>query len=638
MKKKTAPVKTKTSVPKSVKTKEAIEEIKEITLEYKLHELPSSQHKAGLAGLYLIIEWLYKQGEAGKDIFHKTVITETWLTVTLTKQDVKDLFDEIYKPIQIDIQSKSEPKDIEFVTHEVKEKTTFYLYEIESKTIKKDKNLKLMREIEKPMPDKKSGKLKNTKLYIYEEKLQEKKEVDDEEIEPIREEETEDIVTYYIYKKLFPFGSFFSVYDKSTENAWIKIWREMQWLLRGFKQQEPFKLRFDNKDYCKDANDFWDVLIKDNQINDLSKVLFLSAQNNNAENVDFKEATKNKLLLHFWMFVAQPYAYWTQRKDKKKYKTDEHGFIIAIPDIAKLESFIFIFNDLIQNQDNEIKKYPIKRPEQAVVYLPGLAGLLLLKNIHDALKKKINSNYSDVVFGVDLFHYDYEWKKGKAIKNRASIFKGYTRIKPDIEFENKASSIKKLYKNFFFQKQLLQNLFEGRDELYNFYNLFSTREYEYFFHYWEGEFKPDAKTYFEEHEIKFKGEQKMSEDEKIPKTIEALVHQIVRTYVFSKLESKHQVIWDKEKKTLWSKSKNAPANEEDYKNKGKIAKDAFLAIRSRKDKDDFITYFTSTVCSVSQRIGEEGYITLTESLYNPREDIGWEKIRALSMLALSANS
>jgi len=341
--------------------------------------------------------------------------------------------------------------------------------------------------------------------------------------------------------------------------------------------------------------------------------------------------------LHFWIFVAQPYAYWTQRKDKNKYKTDEHGFIIAIPDIAKLESFIFIFSDLIQNQDKEIKKYPIKRPEQAVVYLPSLAGLLLLKNIHDILRRKINANYSDVVYGIDLFHYDFEWKSGKAKKNRASIFKGYTRIKPNIDLENKSVGIKRLYKNFFFQKQLLQNLFEGRDELYNFYNLFSTREYEYFFNYWEGEFKPDAKMYFDEKEIK--GEQDMSEEEKIPKTIEPLVHQIIRTYVSTKLETKFQttLVWDKEKKVYWSKSRNAPANEDDYKNKSKIAKEAFLAIRSRKDKDDFITYFTSTICSVSQRLGEEGYTVLAESLYNKNESVGWEKIRALSMLALSAN-
>ncbi|PJZ60801.1 type I-MYXAN CRISPR-associated protein Cmx8 [Leptospira adleri] len=589
------------SLPKPESKKEPEEEPKEITLEYKLHELPSSQHKAGLAGLYLIIDWLDKQN-INKDLIKKIEISETSLKVTLTKQDLKDLFDEIYK--------------LEIVETE----TTLYVYFEELKKKKIDRKTK--EEIEPHSTDLRDG----TNYYIYHNKLPKiKVDSNKNEIEP----DDEEIIQS---KRDFPSGSIIKGNDNSKEQPWLKIWREAQWLLRGDRQRLIYK------NSNKEVELIWGNFSKDKKENDLSKVLFLSAQNNNAEKVDFKETNKNKFLLHFWVFAAQPYTYWTQRKDKDKYKTDEHGFIIAVPDIAKLESFNFIFNELIKNQDNEIKKYPIKRPEQAVVYLPSLAGLQLLKNIHNALKKKINSNYSDVVHGIDLFHYDYEWKKGKPKKNRASIFKGFIRIKPNIDLENKAINIKKLYRNFFFQKQLLQNLFEGKDELYDFYNLFCNREYEYFFNHWDGEFKPDAKLYFEEKENKFKGEQKMSEEDKIPKTIELLVYQIIKTYVYSKLESKHQIIWNKDKKVLWSKQMNAPANEDAYKSKSKIAKEAFLAMRSRKDKDDFITYFTSTICSVSQHLGGEGYNVLAESLYNKKEDLGWEKIRALSMLALSANS
>ncbi|EMO78631.1 type I-MYXAN CRISPR-associated protein Cmx8 [Leptospira kirschneri] len=617
------------SSPKFKNEKESKENLKEITLEYKLHELPSSQHKAGLAGLYLIIDWLDKQ-DINKELIKRTQISEAGLKVTLTKKDVKDLFDEIYKPILIDIESKSQPKEgTEFTTFERKENTTFYYYEIESKSLKKDKKTKTeiqpIREIVKEILDKKSGKIKKIKSYIYEEKLQEKKEIDDEEIDPIREEEVEDVVTYYAYQMNYPLGSFLHTFDKSIDNVWIKIWREMQWLLRGYKQRQIYE------NPNKEVEIIWENFSKDKKENDLSKVLFLSAQNNNAEKVNFKETHTNKFLLHFWLFAAQPYAYWTQRKEKDKYKTDEHGFIIAVPDIAKLESFNFIFNELIKNQNNEIKKHPIKRPEQAVVYLPRLAGFLLLKNIHDILKKKIHSDYSDVVFGIDLFHYDYEWEKGKPNKKRASIFKGYTRIKPNIDLENKAANIKKLYKNFFFQKQLLQNIFDGKEELESFYSLFCTREYEYFFNHWEGEFKPDAKIFFEEKEIKFKGEQKMSEDGNVPKTIELLVHQIIRTYILSKLDSKYELKWD-------DSMKGNEHGKVFSEKKEKIAKDAFLAIRSRKDREDFINYFTSTICSVPHKLGEEGYIKLAESLYNAEEDTGWEKIRALSMLALSANS
>ncbi|EMY79324.1 hypothetical protein LEP1GSC060_2315 [Leptospira weilii serovar Ranarum str. ICFT] len=626
MKKQIASDKEKLPLTQNSKSKkESLEKIEEITLEYKLHELPSSQHKAGLAGLYLIIDWLDKQ-DINKDLIKKTEISETGLKVTLTKKDVKDLFDEIYKLEDVEIMNGTKPKKGEFQSFEKIEKTTFYFYEVETKSKRKDKKtndiLEPNNEIVKKEKNKKTGKLKDVKYYIYIDKFPEKKlDKDEEEIEPIHEEEIEDTITYYKYNITYPMGSFIKSYDQSSESSWTKLWREAQWLLKGDRQ----RLIYENPN--SEIEIIWEKFTKDKKENNLSKVLFLSAQNSNAEKVDFKETNKSKFLLHFWVFISQPYAYWTQRKEKDKYKTDEHGFVITIPDIAKLESFIFIFNDLIQNQDKEIKKYPIKRPDQAVVYLPGLAGLLLLKNIHDTLKKKIHSNFSDVVFGIDLFHYDYEWKNGKAKKNRASIFKGYTRIKPDIEFENKAANIKKLYNNFFFQEQLLQNLFDIREQLEGFYNLFCTREYEYFFQYGKGFFKTDAITYFKE--IKIKGEQDMSEEEKIPKDINELIYQIIYTYVRTKLKTKFNQEWG-------DTFKEGTAQ----KNRNKIAAEAFLSIRSIKAKDDFITYFTSTICSVSQRLGEDGYTTLAQALYDEKSESvpGWEKIRVLAMLALSANS
>ena len=64
--------------------------------------------------------------------------------------------------------------------------------------------------------------------------------------------------------------------------------------------------------------------------------------------------------------------------------------------------------------------------------------------------------------------------------------------------------------------------------------------------------------------------------------------------------------------------------------KGKLARDAFLAIRSRTGQD-FIDYFASTLCSVSQNMNEHDFTALTKALL---EDT--DKVRTLTMLALSA--
>jgi len=630
----------------SKKTDAKQEEISEIELSYILSELPSSQHKAGLAGLYLVIEWL-KDQEINTGLFDRTAISESGLNVKLTKQDVRDLFNEIYKPIKVEIISKNEPaKGIEYKTFEKIDISNFYYYEIESRSIKKDKitkePIKPLNELLKEERDLKTGKTKTVKYYIYEEELKEKKESDGEEIEPLREEQREGKITSFVYEKEYPLGSFLSDADKSQEGAWIKLWREMHWLLKGDRQRLGYANRSNKKIYNDDADKIWDKLISKKQNDDLSKVVFLGAQDMNAEMINFTEVAKTKFLLHFSLFVAQPYALWIEKKEKKdKYKIDEHGFTVAFPDILLFRSFIEVYKQEIKNRRENIRPYPIKRPDQAVIYLLKIAGLQFLKNLHDILKNKIGTNFTDIVYGIDLFHYDYEWKNGKTQKNRPSKFKGYSRIQPDIILEDEIMRLRQHFNNYFFQKQIIENVLSKKEPLSDFYELFRKYSYEYFFKYGNGNFKTDAIKYFNEEKIKGANMTEIIiKEEKISKTIEMLVYQIIQTYVFSKLDGKYGIIWDKEKKTLWSKRRNAPANEDDYKDKNKIAKEAFLAIRGRKDKADFITYFTSTICSVSQRLGEDGYLNLVQSLYEekPGIELGWEKIRALSMLALSANS
>lgn len=110
------------------------------------------------------------------------------------------------------------------------------------------------------------------------------------------------------------------------------------------------------------------------------------------------------------------------------------------------------------------------------------------------------------------------------------------------------------------------------------------------------------------------------------KSLEAIIFGLVRTYVLQKLERKYQL--------NWKDVKDDPKKKEDYeKTKEKVARSAFLDVRSRTEKTDFINYFVSSLCSVPHRLSMADYSSLTEALY---EDT--EKVRTLTLLALSANS
>ena len=108
---------------------------------------------------------------------------------------------------------------------------------------------------------------------------------------------------------------------------------------------------------------------------------------------------------------------------------------------------------------------------------------------------------------------------------------------------------------------------------------------------------------------------------------------MVRSFVMTKAKVKCGC----DKKT---KLKDLPADKkrEIYEAKSKIATDAFLAVRSRRDQD-FVDYFTSAICSVSQYFDranrEREFQTVANALLSPdkRADV-----KTLTLLALSANS
>jgi CRISPR-associated protein Cmx8 len=117
----------------------------------------------------------------------------------------------------------------------------------------------------------------------------------------------------------------------------------------------------------------------------------------------------------------------------------------------------------------------------------------------------------------------------------------------------------------------------------------------------------------------------MMEQQQKPQELERLIYDMVRGYVSRRLGSKYDLTWDKVKE-------NEKLKRDYNEKKEKLAKEAFLAIRSRTGAD-FIEYFSSTICSVPQYLDEQRYLTVSSSLLEEPE-----RVRTLAMLALSANA
>lgn len=549
-----------------------------LTLDYQLAELPSSQHRAGLAGLVLIVRWLEKQPEFQQKIEKEAICKLTRLddrgaTLELNQSGLEVLFDEIYA-----------------ASSEEQERTQVL------KNSRTKEVIQPLREEEKEETDPKTNKTKTKKVYIY----------------PI----------------VVPKGSFLCdpSYDNSSDGKnglWIKLWRDLVWsILRGVPAtRKPFEARAEGE-YKEDAMKVWQQLIQPEEFTvDLPSTYFLGAQANNAENTPFKDRSRFQLLLHFWLFAAQVYV---PKVIDNEGKGNFVGYAIAIPDIAYLEWFCDELLDILQTRSIEKSGY---RPRDCIVDLAVESALDMMKRLCDRLTQTIGekTGVTSTVFGIDVIHAE---KQGKNVR-----LLGVNRLDPEEAMLDRYSQIRDIYWSPLFRKQRLLNLVNHSPWYSGFDSVLSTLPY-----------KQITDNEYFEHDVQeaFNNEEYTMNEEvaTVAETnIEKLVYRLVGNYVRRKLKAKYNLEWKKE----WKLSKNSTNEQKESRNKSgygdytekrsKVAKSAFLDVRSRTEKMDFINYFVSSLCSVPQYMESEDYVSLTKALYDDTD-----RIRTLTLLALSANS
>lgn len=536
-----------------------------LELDYQLVELPSSQHRAGLAGLVLIVKWLRQHDNNG--ICEISRLDSNGATLRINLQGLKELFNEVYA-----------------ASHE----------EQPSNTIRKNKAKQVIppiREESITEIDTKTGKSKQKTVYFYEATI--------------------------------PKGAFLVADDPTANNGngiWVKLWRDMVWsILRGVPATRgPFEARA-NKDDTDDAIDAWQKLLKSHDsVVDLPSTYFIGAQANNAENVPFKDRARMQFLLHFWPFVTQVYVPAViNNEDKREFV----GYALAIPDVCDLEIFCEELRQILNGRGTEVSGY---RPRDAVVDLAIESGLDLMRRLRERLMQiEGERSIADLILGIDVLHVE---KQGNNVRLLSSF-----RMDPEADVIDRYAQFRNSCWNPTFRKQRLINLVNNREWFDGFDSVLSRQPYAQTIG--NNYFRRDARTSFLS-EVK-----NMSENvNDIVETSEveggaifdrsddqSLIYRVIGNYLRRKLKSKEDLTWE-------SVKGNSQKEEEYKKKKRKLAREAFLAVRSRTG-GDFVEYFTSSICSVSQSMSEQQYAILTKSLFGDTD-----KARTLTMLALAAQT
>ncbi len=545
-----------------------------LTLEYNLADLPSAQHKAGLAGLLVMIESLKRRK---KSPLPETRVSQASAEITFTKEALRLLSDDLYDSQWIEIDSK------------------------QKWTNKKPKRIE---EIEIDV----DGKTKKEKRFIYDD--------------------------------VKPKGAFLQVYYPDGDGLWIKLWRDMLWnILRGIPTtRNVYNERADNKP-SSETDKIWNSFAKSFKAKQkgtrltspLSSSLFIGAEADNPEKIPFVGPVEDNFLLNFWTIVSLIHVPWEIKIERKEdqiwvNQSSEMGYVLSIPEPNHLEYFCEDVIDVLRSLDTAKSAY---RPRSARIDIFEESGLECLyyftrRRIDDA------GGFSTNLHTIEMYHMQ---KKGNRTRQLAA-----SRIHPDVNMIKEYAQVRDSMKNPFFKKMYLPALISGEAWHDHADMLFYNAPAPIFVH----SAKTPKKTPFFGKDVrnKFvaidknleirKGGDSMNEkdhDDQLARRI----FRLIRNYVFRKAEEKSGKRYEEFKNNKNEKGyvKYPPEYRETLE---KVCMDAFLAMRGRREQD-FIEYFTGTICSVPQFLPEEEYIEVAKDLMEE-----WRKIKNLSMLAISANS
>jgi CRISPR-associated protein Cmx8 len=502
-----------------------------IKLSYTLAELPSAQHRAGLAGLVLMVKEVNHQDLL--DNYQDAILEfsskpdEYGLTLEFNLEGLKALFDLTY-------QAFNEPR-----------KTT-------------------------------------TKISNY----------DRIEEEPIIEKGKEKIKQWYHYSVVVPQGAFLPYWDNSSNDEnnglWIKLWRNMMWDIVRDKDasRTSFKERVaEDHNYFQDTEKIWQSLQNPDKSSGQSGTYYLGAAASTAENIPQKDIIKYQFLLHFAPFTFQVYCPSILDKEGKR-DNSKKSYAVIIPDVANLIDFCDEFPKVLQqSRNNESVGY---RPREALIDLPEEGALDILRLLRERIAQNTGSQtLEDLILGVEVIHAE---KAGNNVK-----FHSISYIDPIVGKVDRYKEIQHLYWCPWFRKQRLLNLvkseYDSEGNLmeipgWNGFDDLLSRiprswiEHTYFSH--------DARQLFNIEILQNQGESIMNTQSITIRQYAEIVYQVCQSYVLGKLDSKHGLKW---KECQGNPKKEKEYNEK----KTKIANEAFLAVRSRSESQSFIDYFVSTL-------------------------------------------
>jgi CRISPR-associated protein Cmx8 len=319
-----------------------------IALSYDTLQLPSAQHRAGLAGLLVLRDSLHRRGLGPIPDWEQ--LPDGYMQITLTRDSLQLLMDDLYQGFW------------------------------ENRTSDKLPASKSARNIEPVQSENASGR--PTTRYRYQDYAIKADFYEPFSMPPLWLKLWRDAIWATLRGRPATRSVYRDRADEKPASIAAELWRTLTPLSR-------------RGSHATQA---------------LSSTIYIGAQDTTAEGVPFVGRADEAFLLHFWPVVALIGEARRPTFDRKSNAESEEslGYVFAVPDVADFEGFVEDFHNIIAELTPDAHGY---RPRDAVLSLPHEGALEYFRHISRLARARAERGVlSYSVTGIEIFQIQQRGK------------------------------------------------------------------------------------------------------------------------------------------------------------------------------------------------------------------------------------
>lgn len=584
-----------------------------VTITYDLFELPTAQHKAGLAGLLFQIGSMANRDKTkpGPSYAWDEQQPNSKVHVTFTEVTTTLLFDDLYDAAWVEGAPKEKP---------------FFKGKGDFK-----KEVTAVRRQEYVKTDKKG---------------------------------VEKSINGYVYLELTPALKTLRQY-LPTQGEWIRLWRDLIWqVIRDSTKKAPYIQRAAAKAQPKGAalsdeagdaestesddekgkgdGSTWADLVKHEAarkknafaVGALSGALLVGAQSKSAEVLPFEGRVEQNLLLHFWPIASMVYVPRFVDKDgvshigrRDKDDKSKH-FCLAIPDVSDLRGFLDDYPKVLGGLSTEVAVY---RPKESLIDLAAEGGISFVEHMACLTPQVAGSAETrSSVSAIDYLHLNQDGNIVRCLSTGRVAYS--SALAEDYLAIVGRTGTKPPYANPLFRRGLMVALLEGQPWFQPFGRLFAEWDVSFFVPTdappklsW---FWADARKKLQEVTRNMPTPPEPNDPASEDDILATTVHRLVRFYLDARLKKDGGFDFAK-----YREARKTPPDAAEARRK--LAERLFLELRSRREQA-FVDHFTNSFFSVGQYLGNKPIPRMFERIAHALMS-RTDTVKTLTLMALSAS-